>query len=474
MPQPFTRAQRAVTWVLASFLLVLAAAIGGAILAPVFPGPLLAHSAPDPSVPAWLKAPSSPAVLRGATSLADSAPTPAPAALAKAIDAQLGPDNGTFGAVVLDGATGQSLYSRAGAQPVAPASNLKLLTAAAVLRTLGPNATLTTRTVRGSTPNSIVLIAGGDVFLGKGESQPDAVEGHAGLATLARATAAALGPVHGTVSVQLDDSLFTGPALNPAWAAEDVAAGEIAPIAPIALNVGRTQPGGSGSRPADPALAAAAAFREALAAALGSDATIATGVARTTASGAAELASVASASVADQLAYTLRESDNYSAETLARLAAAATGRPASIDGARAALEDTAQRVLGSTSGIDLRDASGLAISDRIPAASLASLMRAMTAGDDARLRRALDGLPVAGLTGTLAARYGQGSAGAGFVRAKTGTLNTVVGLTGYVVDAEGRLLVFSFVGNGLAPAARPSAAAAVDGAASVLAGCGCR
>ncbi|MEA5455909.1 D-alanyl-D-alanine carboxypeptidase [Sinomonas sp. JGH33] len=472
MPQPFTRAQRAVTWVLASFLLVLAAAIGGAVLAPVFPGPLLAHSAPDPTVPAWLKAPSSPVALRGATLLGDSAPQPAPAALAKAIDGQLGPDNGTFGAVVLDGATGQSLYSRGGAQPVAPASNLKLLTAAAALTTLGPNATLTTRTVRGSAPNSVVLVGGGDVFLGRGESQPDAVEGRAGLATLARETAAALGTVHGTVSVQLDDSLFTGPALNPAWASEDVAAGEIAPIAPIALNVARTQPGGQ--RPADPAAAAAAAFRDALAAALGSDVTVASGVARAAAAGGAELASVASASIADQLAYTLRESDNYAAETLARLAAAASGRAASIDGARAVLEDTAQRLLGSTAGIELHDASGLAISDRISVASLASLMRAMTTGDDARLRRGLDGLPIAGLTGTLAARYGQGAAGAGFVRAKTGTLNTVVGLTGYVVDADGRLLVFSFVGNGLAPGARPGAATAVDGAASALAGCGCR
>jgi D-alanyl-D-alanine carboxypeptidase/D-alanyl-D-alanine-endopeptidase (penicillin-binding protein 4) len=177
--------------------------------------------------------------------------------------------------------------------------------------------------------------------------------------------------------------------------------------------------------------------------------------------------------VADQLAYTLRESDNYAAETLARLAAAAGGQPASIDGVRAVLESTAGKLLGTTAGIELADASGLAISDRISPADLAAIVRLMTTGDDVRLRRALDGFPIAGLTGTLASRYGPTSPGAGFVRAKTGTLNTVTGLTGYVVDADGRLLVFSFVGNGLTPGSK-SNAAAVDAAASALAGCGCR
>jgi D-alanyl-D-alanine carboxypeptidase/D-alanyl-D-alanine-endopeptidase (penicillin-binding protein 4) len=196
-------------------------------------------------------------------------------------------------------------------------------------------------------------------------------------------------------------------------------------------------------------------------------------VARAPAGGGPELASVASAPIADQLAYTLRESDNYAAETLARLAAAAAGQPASVDGARTVLEATARRLLGSTDGIVLADASGLAISDRISPANLAALVRVMATGDDARLRRALDGFPIAGLTGTLATRYGPTSPGAGFVRAKTGTLNTVTALTGYVVDADGRLLMFSFVGNGLVPGSK-SNAAAVDAAASALAACGCR
>ena len=94
---------------------------------------------------------------------------------------------------------------------------------------------------------------------------------------------------------------------------------------------------------------------------------------------------------------------------------------------------------------------------------------------DTRLRAALDGFPIAGLTGTLDTRYGDDSTvrGAGLVRAKTGTLNTVLALSGYVVDADGRLLVFSFIGNGLTPGATGNRDA-LDRAAAALAACGCR
>jgi D-alanyl-D-alanine carboxypeptidase/D-alanyl-D-alanine-endopeptidase (penicillin-binding protein 4) len=103
------------------------------------------------------------------------------------------------------------------------------------------------------------------------------------------------------------------------------------------------------------------------------------------------------------------------------------------------------------------------------------VVRAITSGTDTRLRAALAGFPVAGLTGTLGARYGDNATarGAGLVRAKTGTLNSVIALSGYVVDADSRLLVFSFIGNGLTPGAVGNKEA-LDRAATALAACGCR
>jgi D-alanyl-D-alanine carboxypeptidase/D-alanyl-D-alanine-endopeptidase (penicillin-binding protein 4) len=103
------------------------------------------------------------------------------------------------------------------------------------------------------------------------------------------------------------------------------------------------------------------------------------------------------------------------------------------------------------------------------------MVRAITSGNEPKLRAAIGGFPIAGLTGTLGDRYTDASTsrGAGLVRAKTGTLNSALALSGYVVDAEGRLLVFSFVGNGLTPGAAGNKTA-LDRSASILASCGCR
>ena len=83
-------------------------------------------------------------------------------------------------------------------------------------------------------------------------------------------------------------------------------------------------------------------------------------------------------------------------------------------------------------------------------------------GTDTRLRAALDGFPVAGLTGTLetgtSTSHGRGRrAGPGQDR----HAEQVIALSGYVVDADGRLLVFSFIGNGLTPV-RPATRLALD------------
>ncbi|GAB2757764.1 D-alanyl-D-alanine carboxypeptidase/D-alanyl-D-alanine endopeptidase [Sinomonas soli] len=490
-------------WALVACAVVLAVAVAAALLATgvatrargvLFPAPTAAATAP-----AWLAPPSSVPTLDGAAALSAAAAQPAPGVLAKELEDRLKAAGDTVSATVLDGLTGQTLYSRSGTEGHVPASNLKLLTAAAVLTTLGPDATLTTKAVRGADAGTVVLVGGGDVMLGSGASQPGAVMGRAGMATLAERTAAALlqgaapsahdagGPprasappaaaLPSTVRVRLDDTLFTGPSLNPAWDPEDVAAGEMAPLYALSLNAGRSAPGAGGPRPQDSAMDAATAFRAELAKDLAaSGVKVADGIERGAAPAAApQLAAVESAPIADQLGYALRESDNYAAEALGRLASHAAGGPASNDGAVAALKAAATRVLDSADGFQLSDACGLAIADRAAPAALAGLVRAMALGPDPRLRAALAGLPVAGLDGTLAGRFGgAAAAGAGVVRAKTGTLNTVAALSGYAVDADGRLLVFSVLANGLDPARRQPVLAAIDNAVAALAGCGCR
>ena len=379
------------------------------------------------------------------------------------------------------------LFDRAADEARIPASNMKLLTAGAALRVLGPDRRFSTRVVAGPTPGSVVLTGGGDVLLGAGESAPGAVLGRAGLATLAEATVDALkaGGVTGAVSVLLDDSLFSGPSLSQAWSPEDVAAGEMAPLYPLALNSARFDPAKTtGPRPQDAAMTAAEAFAARLtAAAAAAGLSVAPGVARirrrrtgqrNDSAHAKVLAEVQSATVGQQVDFMLQTSDNYLAEVMGRMTALGAGRPGSSDDAIAAVLAQVQDMGVPTDALRAADVSGLALANRVSARQLTDVVRAMTSGTDARLRAALTGFPVAGLTGTLGDRYtdAASAAGAGLVRAKTGTLNTVIALSGYVVDADGRLLVFSFVGNGLTPGAANKAA--LDRSAAVLAGCGCR
>ncbi|HET8878134.1 MAG TPA: D-alanyl-D-alanine carboxypeptidase/D-alanyl-D-alanine-endopeptidase, partial [Arthrobacter sp.] len=187
------------------------------------------------------------------------------------------------------------------------------------------------------------------------------------------------------------------------------------------------------------------------------------------------LAAVDSATVSEQVDLLLRTSDNYLAEVMGRMVAVATGQPASSEGAVAAVLTQLQELNIPTDTLHAADLAGLTLENRVSARQLTALVRAMTNGSDTRLRSALAGFPVAGLTGTLGSRYTDSStaAGAGLVRAKTGTLNTVIALSGYVVDADGRLLVFSFIGNGLTPGAAGNKEA-LDRTASTLAACGCR
>jgi D-alanyl-D-alanine carboxypeptidase/D-alanyl-D-alanine-endopeptidase (penicillin-binding protein 4) len=70
-----------------------------------------------------------------------------------------------FKGYVMNAKTGEVLFSREGDVPNRTASVMKVLTASAALAALGPDYRLTTKVVAGATPNSIVLVGGGDATL---------------------------------------------------------------------------------------------------------------------------------------------------------------------------------------------------------------------------------------------------------------------------------------------------------------------
>ncbi|MGH3094955.1 MAG: D-alanyl-D-alanine carboxypeptidase/D-alanyl-D-alanine endopeptidase [Streptosporangiales bacterium] len=375
-----------------------------------------------------------------------------------------------FGAYVVDPATGHVLLQRRADQPATPASTAKLSTATAALRALGPQHRLKTTVERSG--HTIILVGGGDVTLrgpGKHPDEPTYPE-FASLAALAKQTSANLDR-SAKVRVRIDDSLYTGPRTAPGWKPNYVPEGDVAPVSALTIDEGRKDPR-EGARYSDPALSAGQAFAQLLEK---RGVTVRGQVSRAeTPDAAKKVAKVSSPTIAQLVEYMLTHSDNDIAETLVRQVALAKGKPASFHGASAAV-DAVLAQMGLAKGITLYDGSGLSTKDKVTPKALTGLLRAAASGKHPKLRAVLSGLPVGGFSGTLATRFGEqgAGAGAGAVRAKTGTLDGVSSLAGYVRGTDGRVLVFAFVANGVPSGATWRSRIVLDKLAARLAGCGC-
>ena len=166
-------------------------------------------------------------------------------------------------AVVLNATTGERLYSRNGIVPRIPASNTKILTAAAALETLGEDFTFHTDVFRRDQLVNGVL--DGRLYL-KGYGDPTTRQSD--LAALARQVKAA-GITKVTGRLVVDSSYFDHVRYNPGWStgyASDYYAGEISALtlAPNAdLDSGtviiRYAPGRAGQRAKITTIPAAAA-----------------------------------------------------------------------------------------------------------------------------------------------------------------------------------------------------------------------
>ncbi|HVW82067.1 MAG TPA: D-alanyl-D-alanine carboxypeptidase/D-alanyl-D-alanine-endopeptidase [Mycobacteriales bacterium] len=350
--------------------------------------------------------------------------------------------------LVTDVSTAATLWAEHPRMPMAPASTTKLLTSAAALETLGPGYRLTTATKE--LGNTVYLVGGGDPTLVTNDTVKvvPPYPRPASLADLASRTAAAL--TSGTpVRLRVDTSAWSGPESARGWQPSYVTEGDVTPPSPLELDGGRLHDNDFDSeRTPTPAAQAAQAFAGLLRAdgvAIKGDVEPAT--APPTAS---PLASVSSPPLAELVQRMLTDSDNDLAEALGRAVAAAAGLPADFTSAAHAVLEQMTKLGIPTAGISLYDTSGLSHDDRIDPAALVGVLEAAASSRDPQLRPIVEGLPVAGFTGTLAARYrgAKTSAGAGIVRAKTGTLTGVDTLAGLTVDRAGRLLAFALMASG--------------------------
>jgi D-alanyl-D-alanine carboxypeptidase/D-alanyl-D-alanine-endopeptidase (penicillin-binding protein 4) len=99
-----------------------------------------------------------------------------------------------------------------------------------------------------------------------------------------------------------------------------------------------------------------------------------------------------------------------------------------------------------SSGFVVHDGSGLSRQDYLSPETLVRVLDAARR-DTVTFHVFYDALPIAGVDGTLETRL-RGTAAQGNAHAKTGSMDRVRSLTGYVTTADGRLLIFSMMTNG--------------------------
>jgi D-alanyl-D-alanine carboxypeptidase/D-alanyl-D-alanine-endopeptidase (penicillin-binding protein 4) len=344
-------------------------------------------------------------------------------------------------ALAVDLATGRVVYAHNVQTALLPASNEKLVVTYAALEALGPAFRMRTAVLGEGRLDPAGVWVGNLVLKGSGDPTLD----RAALARLAEGVRAA-GVRRVTGSLVGDESWFDSRRSGPGWKAGFV------PFESQALSALAVE------GVAD-AAGTVRLFREALTRA----GVRVTGGSKLARAGGWPLAVHWSPPLAEILRHMDVVSDNFTAElVLKQLGAVAGGQGTTAAGAEVVRTVLAAHAV-PLAGVRIADGSGLSALDRMtPKALVTILQRGWT---DREIRSVLFGvLPVSGRDGTLEDRMSRPPA-RGNVRAKTGTLNGVSALSGYVRERY----AFAVLVN--APGLSTYAAhAAQDRFATVLAG----
>lgn len=392
---------------------------------------------------------------------------------------------------------GEPVLRRQADQPLTPASLMKIVTAAVILETAGPDATFTTEAfVRFADLNAAEGgILTGDVFLvGRGDpvlSTPSYVlrfgddRAHTDFTLLADQAAARLrnlGITRVDGAVLADETRFpeaernytnqmVQPSGEPIWKQSYVNSNQVGPLSALLLNDGYVSFPAStdfvsrrrNQRADDPALHAAQVFDALLA---GRNVVVTAPSGKTAAPARDELYSlgvVESPPMAEIVTRMLRHSDNTTAEMLLKDIGRRFSGSARADAVRDVAELMQRRLSVLTPGTVIADGSGLSTHSRLSCDLVARLL--LEAGPGSPL---VEGLAVVGESGTLrdceagAADAAASPAGASEpeiglgdlgsvanvrVWAKTGTLNDASALAGVTVARNGDVLTFALISN---------------------------
>lgn len=326
------------------------------------------------------------------------------------------------------------------AQTVTPASSTKIVTASVALSVLGPTYTYTTA-VKTTTPpttgviDNLYVVGGGDPLLSRVEyttTEKYPTLTPTSLATLADKIASA-GVRQITGSIIVDDSRYDAVRFVDIWPAEFHFT-EAGPLGALMVDDGVVL--GDNMKPDDPALAAAAELH-----ALLSQRGILVGgpnARGTVPAGASDIAAVTSAPLTDVIKEMLTNSDNNTAELMLK----EIGYVAKKSGSTAAGLQVVQETLskwGLQGAVTMNDGSGLSSSNKISCVVFSRLLKRESAVLPPLLA-------VAGVSGTIRDAF-DSSPVKGRLVGKTGTLNGVKALVGYLPLESERPVIFSLLLN---------------------------
>lgn len=339
------------------------------------------------------------------------------------------------GALVVDLATGRTIFQRRAGTAFSPASNQKLFTTAAALLRFGPDATLQTRVMLapGETVDadgvidSLYLVGAGDPSLND-----------VALKALAASIADA-GVTRIRGGLLADESLFD--LRRGSYDSRYKPDGDIGGwLGALTWAHGRPD---YALGPAQEAAERLHLFLRGLGIRAGKRPVVQS-LPRADAALAVPLAAIDSLPMRTLTAITNQPSDNFYAEMLVKGLGARYGTggttPAGIAVVRSAL-----------ASVDVRpatmvDGSGLSRADRATPRQLVDLLDAMDEAEPDVRAAWLASLAVVGRSGTLAGRM-RGTPAQDRCRGKTGTLRGVSALSGYCTTTDGRTIGFSFLEN---------------------------
>ena len=327
---------------------------------------------------------------------------------------------------------GRTLYARKPDQPLIPASALKLLTAEAAVAVLGPETRLSTVLRADAAPQAGVVtgdlqvVGGGDPIIetdARAARSPRQPVVRTRLEDVAEAVVAA-GVRQVTGGLRADEGRYDGERARPGWKPSYQANGQVGSLSALLVDDGQ---GPDGKLVPQPALHFAQVLTDQLRARgvqVGGPPSVGA------ATGAATVATKESLPVRELAAQMVRESDNTTAELLVKEVGRATAgvgtTEAGLAAAKAALAGKGLQV----APLAARDGSGL---DRADRATCSLLLAALVGAG--RTSQLADGLPVAAVSGTLQKRF-VNTPVAGRLRAKTGSLDEVSSLVGWVDPAK--------------------------------------